>query len=148
MCLMDLYVFGMGSKKDIPQEEVVTVEEQDNNSLRTDQDVNDIGINRLILDYDYLLYKINDYVQSIQLRTNLLCKEQNRLIETDIISGLINSNIEHLNYILKKCDELETHFDMMDQIDQIVQSFKNRLQSVRLEYNELRKRKTKRKGCN
>lgn len=145
---MDLYVFGMGSKKDIPQEEVVTVEEQDNNSLRTDQDVNDIGINRLILDYDYLLYKINDYVQSIQLRTNLLCKEQNRLIETDIISGLINSNIEHLNYILKKCDELETHFDMMDQIDQIVQSFKNRLQSVRLEYNELRKRKTKRKGCN
>lgn len=145
---MDLYVFGMGSKKDIPQEEVVTVEEQDNNSLRTDQDLNDIGINRLILDYDYLLYKINDYVQSIQLRTNLLCKEQNRLIETDIISGLINSNIEHLNYILKKCDELETHFDMMDQIDQIVQSFKNRLQSVRLEYNELRKRKTKRKGCN
>lgn len=145
---MDLYVFGMGSKKDIPQEEVVTVEEQDNNSLRTDQDLNDIGINRLILDYDYLLYKINDYVQSIQLRTSLLCKEQNRLIETDIISGLINSNIEHLNYILKKCDELETHFDMMDQIDQIVQSFKNRLQSVRLEYNELRKRKTKRKGCN
>lgn len=123
----------MGQKEDIPQEE------PGNDSQKIDQDVNDLGINRLILDYDYLLYKINDYVQSIQLRTNLLCKEQNRLIEADIIDGLINANIDHLKYILKKCDELETHFDMMDQIDQIVQSFKDRLQSIRSEYNQLKR---------
>ncbi|KAK5780096.1 hypothetical protein RI543_002638 [Arxiozyma heterogenica] len=129
----------MGQKEDIPQEEVVTEEEPGNDSQKIDQDVNDLGINRLILDYDYLLYKINDYVQSIQLRTNLLCMEQNRLIEADIIDGLINANIDHLTYILEKCDELETHFDMMDQIDQIVQSFKDRLQSIRSEYNQLKK---------
>ncbi|KAK5961001.1 Cnl1p PWA37_001525 [Arxiozyma heterogenica] len=129
----------MGQKEDIPQEEVVTEEEPGNDSQKIDQDVNDLGINRLILDYDYLLYKINDYVQSIQLRTNLLCMEQNRLIEADIIDGLINANIDHLKYILEKCDELETHFDMMDQIDQIVQSFKDRLQSIRSEYNQLKK---------
>lgn len=136
---MDPHAFGMGQKEDIPQEEVVTEEEPGNDSQKIDQDVNDLGINRLILDYDYLLYKINDYVQSIQLRTNLLCMEQNRLIEADIIDGLINANIDHLKYILEKCDELETHFDMMDQIDQIVQSFKDRLQSIRSEYNQLKK---------
>lgn len=131
----------MGGRKNITHEEVVAVEEQGGNPQRTDQDTNDLGINKLILDYDYLIYKINDYVQSIQLRTNLLCKEQNRLIETEIIGGLIDSNINHLNYISKKCDELETHFDMMDQIDLIVQSFKNRLQCVKYEYDDLKKRK-------
>lgn len=97
-----------------------------------------LGINKLIIDYDYLLYRINDYVQSIQYKTELVCKSQNHLINDEIIEGQIDTNIEHFKEILKQCEELENHFDMMDQIDMIVKMFNERLHSITKDYNELK----------
>ena len=105
---------------------------------KSNEEEDALGINKLIVDYDYLLYKINDRVQSIQYRTDLLCKRQNQLIGDDIIRGLIDVNIDHFKHILKQCDELENHFDMMDQIDMIVQTFKNRLQDINTEYTNIK----------
>ncbi|CAL9735861.1 biogenesis of lysosome-related organelles complex 1 subunit Cnl1p [Monosporozyma servazzii] len=112
-------------------------------SRSNEEEEDALGINKLIIAYDYLLYKINDHVQSIQYRTDMMCKRQNQLIEEDIIRGQIDVNIEHFKHILKQCDELETHFDMMDQIDTIVQTFKDRLQDINAEYNNIRRNTSK-----
>ncbi|QLL33170.1 hypothetical protein HG536_0E00810 [Torulaspora globosa] len=97
-----------------------------------------LGIDRLTIDYDYLLYKINDYVASIQLETTAICRRQNELIREQIIDQVMEKNIEGLNNILKKCEELENHFDMLDQIAVISENFKVRLARVLKDYKQLK----------
>lgn len=97
-----------------------------------------LGIDRLTIDYDYLLYKINDYVGSIQLETTAICRRQNELIREQIIDQVMEKNIEGLESILKKCEELENHFDMLDQIAVISENFKVRLAQVLRDYKQLK----------
>lgn len=93
--------------------------------------VNDpFGIDQLSVHYDYLLYRIQDYVTSIQLSTTEICQRQNGLVEKGIIEDVIDVNIREMHHLLNKCEELERHFDMLDQIDSIVQSLGPRLESV------------------
>lgn len=97
-----------------------------------------LGIDKLTIDYDYLLYKINDYVTSIQLETTAICKRQNELITGQIIEQVVEKNIEGLKNILNKCQELENHFDMLDQIAAISETFKVRLRQVLKDYKQLK----------
>ncbi|SCU79763.1 LADA_0B03004g1_1 [Lachancea dasiensis] len=101
-----------------------------NQSESVGQSVDPFGIDRLSVDYDYLLFKIHDVVSSIQLKTIEICEQQNNLVEKGIIEQVIDSNLQNLQELLKKCEELETHFDMLDQIDVIVDSFRPRLEKV------------------
>ncbi|CUS21797.1 LAQU0S04e01002g1_1 [Lachancea quebecensis] len=102
------------------------------------------GIDRLSVDYDYLLYRIQDHVTSIQLSTTEICRQQNQLVEQGIIKDAIDVNIEEMHRMLQKCEELEAHFDMLDQIDGIVQAFRPRLDAIVREHRELT-RSTERK---
>lgn len=98
-----------------------------------------LGIDKLSVDYDYLLYKISDYVSSIQLQTTGICKRQNEIITEGIVEGVIEKNIEDLKELLKKCEELENHFDMLDQIALITETFKIRIVQVVHDYKEVKK---------
>ncbi|QLG72044.1 hypothetical protein HG535_0C03980 [Zygotorulaspora mrakii] len=102
-----------------------------NSELPADDPLN---IDKLSVDYEYLIYKIKDYVQSIELETTQICRKQKELIENDIIVEIIDKNIRELKNILQKCDELENHFDMLDQISIITDAFKERLDNVVKEY--------------
>ncbi|EHN02987.1 YDR357C-like protein [Saccharomyces cerevisiae x Saccharomyces kudriavzevii VIN7] len=98
-----------------------------------------LGIDKLTVDYDYLLYKIKDYVQSIQLDTTELCKKQNELIVNGIIESTIDKNIARFEELLKKCDELENHYEVLNQLATITDTFKERIAEAVNEYNELKK---------
>lgn len=89
-----------------------------------------LGINQLTVDYDYLMYKINDYVQSIQIQTNDLCKQQTALIQEGVIEGTIDKNVAGFKELLEKCSELNNYFDMLEQISMIAEMNKERLSSI------------------
>ncbi|SCU93134.1 LAMI_0E13344g1_1 [Lachancea mirantina] len=95
------------------------------------------GIDRLSVHYDYLLYRIQDYVSSIHLQTTNVCRRQNELVEQGIIGEVIDGNIEQMQKVLRQCEELENEFDKLDQIDQIVQSFHDRIKDVADSYRQL-----------
>ncbi|GCE98871.1 cyclin cln1 [Zygosaccharomyces mellis] len=97
------------------------------------------GIDRLSMDYDYLLYKISDYVSSIEFQTNEICKRQNVLITENIVNGIVDENIENFKEIVTKCEKLENYFDMLDQINMITENFKTRITLVARDYRELQK---------
>lgn len=97
-------------------------------------------IDRLTVHYDYLLYKIQDYVSSIHLHTTEICKRQNELVTKEVIEGIIDENIAELQKLLVQCEELESSFDMLDQIDVIVQTFKQRIEDVVKEHKSLKKK--------
>ncbi|AQZ10767.1 CNL1 (YDR357C) [Zygosaccharomyces parabailii] len=99
-----------------------------------------LGIDKLSVDYDYLLYKIADYVSSIEFQTNQICKRQHELITEHIVSEIVEENIKMFKELMRKCEELENHFDMLDQINLITEKFKMRLAQVSRDYKELHKR--------
>ncbi|AQZ14930.1 CNL1 (YDR357C) [Zygosaccharomyces parabailii] len=99
-----------------------------------------LGIDKLSVDYDYLLYKIADYVSSIEFQTNQICKRQHELITEHIVSEIVEENIKMFKELMRKCEELENHFDMLDQINLITEKFKMRLAQVSRDYKELNKR--------
>lgn len=138
-CLYVNSVFGMDRERYSPEGTRSSGPVLPTEGQEQEEEVDTLGINKLIVDYDYLLYKINDHVQSIQYRTDQICKRQNQLVEQDIIEGQIDFNIDQFKKLLKHCDELETHFDMMDQIDLIAKSFKDRLQNITMEYSNIKR---------
>ena len=94
-----------------------------------------LGINKLAVDYDYLMYKIDDYVQSIQIQTHDICMQHNKVIKEDIIEGIIDKNIAQSKTLLENCNELENYFDMLEQIAFISDTFRQRLDNI---YDELK----------
>ncbi|CAI4038216.1 hypothetical protein SMKI_04G5570 [Saccharomyces mikatae IFO 1815] len=98
-----------------------------------------LGIDKLTIDYDYLLYKIKDYVQSIQLDTTELCKKQNEVMVNGIIENTIDKNISKFKQLLEKCDALENHYEMLNQLAMITDTFKERIAEAVNDYNELKK---------
>ncbi|SMN19685.1 similar to Saccharomyces cerevisiae YDR357C CNL1 Protein of unknown function [Maudiozyma saulgeensis] len=89
-----------------------------------------LGINKLAVDYDYLMYKINDYVQSIQIQTHAICQQHDTVIKDDIVEGIIDKNVAEFKVLLEQCNELENYFDMLEQIAFISETFKERLDTI------------------
>lgn len=95
-------------------------------------------VDKLSVHYDYLLYKIQDHVSSIHWKTTEIVKKQNEIVDKGIIEEVIDVNIRELRSLLEKCQELENHFDLLNQIDAIVQNFPERIDQVIKEYKELK----------
>lgn len=97
-----------------------------------------LGIDKLTVDYDYLRYKISDYIKSIQIQTDELCKRQYDLIEDDIIEGILDKNVQDFKDLLAKCEELDNYFEMLKQLETITGSFKKRLATISAEYKAIK----------
>ncbi|CAH00010.1 Cnl1p [Kluyveromyces lactis] len=115
-------------------ENITAVEPQENNDVEADSDP--FNIDKLIVDYDYLLYKIQDELESIQLKTLEICQKQNEIVEHGIIEEVIDGNIGMAKDLLQKCDDLEKHYDQLDAVEGIVVSFKSRLKGVITQYKK------------
>ncbi|KAG0664561.1 Cyclin cln1 [Maudiozyma exigua] len=103
-----------------------------------------LGINKLAVDYDYLMYKIDDYVQSIQLQTHSICMQHDKVIKEEIIEGIIDKNIAEFKALLESCNELENYFDMLEQISFISDTFRQRLDGICNELKTLKRGKVQR----
>lgn len=100
-----------------------------------------LGINKLAVDYDYLMYKIDDYVQSIQLQTHNICMQHDKVIKKEIIEGIIDKNVAEFKTLLESCNELENYFDMLEQISFISDTFRQRLDDICNELKTLKRGK-------
>lgn len=94
-------------------------------------------VDQLILHYDYLLYKIQDYVSTIHYETTQIIKQQHELITEGIINETINFNILVLKDLLAKCENLDQYFDRIEAIEDIVDAFGERLDKLMVKYHEL-----------
>ncbi|AAS52923.1 AER242Cp [Eremothecium gossypii ATCC 10895] len=104
------------------------------------EDVNNdpFRVDQLILDYDYMLYRIKDHVASIHLATTELCRKQNQLVCTGIVEEIIDSNIKNVRELLTKCKELETYFEQLHAIDGIVSTFHERMDEIVKQYRDIK----------
>lgn len=87
-------------------------------------------VDQLILDYDYLVYRIRDHISSVHVETTNVCRRQHELITKGIVEEVVHKNIEELGDILNKSKELEEYFTQLNAIDAIVASFHERVEDI------------------
>ncbi|AMD19176.1 HBR275Cp [Eremothecium sinecaudum] len=87
-------------------------------------------VDQLILDYDYLIYRIKDHVSTIHLETTNACRRQHDLITKGIVEDIIENNIKELRNVLGKCKELEAYILQLNALDSIVNTFHERVNEV------------------
>ncbi|KAH3900224.1 related to Biogenesis of lysosome-related organelles complex 1 subunit CNL1 [Saccharomycodes ludwigii] len=115
----------------LPQDQEQTVineniDDQDQNGDSLDP----LDINKLSLDYDYLMYKISDYISAIHQQTTDIVRQQSDLITKGIINTQIDQTIENCKGVLSKCHDLEDACDMLENIDSIIDEFFIRLRNI------------------
>lgn len=113
-----------------------------NNSIREGQEAScqaeddPFNVDKLIVDYDYVLYKILDQMESIQMKTTEICRRQHELVERGVIEKVIDKNIAGVKELLEKCEELEKQYDQLAAVNEIAETFNIRLKNVANKYRE------------
>ncbi|CCE64375.1 hypothetical protein TPHA_0H01690 [Tetrapisispora phaffii CBS 4417] len=109
----------------------------ENTSAEHVESKDNLGVDKLNVDFDYLLYKIKDYISTIELQTNEMCRKRHQLITKDIIEDIVDKNIADFKELLAKCEDLENYYNMLDQIEVITGTFEERLNQIVLDYSEI-----------
>lgn len=102
-----------------PQEEEHSYNEEEDDPL---------GVKRLALSFDYLLYKIQDRVTQLAEQTHLSVERTVGDAEEQLV--LVEESITRLRALTRTCDEIETEFLGVEQIGVIVREFTNRLDAL------------------
>ncbi|AGO12582.1 AaceriAER242Cp [[Ashbya] aceris (nom. inval.)] len=114
------------------------VTEAGDSSQAEDVNRDPFRVDQLILDYDYLLYRIKDHVASIHLATTEVCRKQNQLVCSGIVEEIIDNNIKNVRELLAKCKELEAYFEQLNAIDGIVSTFHERMDEIVKQYRDIK----------
>lgn len=83
----------------------------------------------LAVNYEYLMYKINDHIGNLAEKTNLAVEQKKRLIEDDyFVKQLdIESQLKQADDLLAECNEVERQLMKLDQLYGFAEDFKQRI---------------------
>ncbi|CDK24618.1 unnamed protein product [Kuraishia capsulata CBS 1993] len=96
-----------------------------------------LEVKSLALEFDYLIYKIQDRVKTLSDQTKDSVTAQKVNYENDI--ARINANIGQINDLVRECDLIENEFVKIEQISQIAKDFTMRLTQVEKKLQQRRK---------
>lgn len=90
-----------------------------------------LGLKELALNYDYLIYKMNDHMNNLSEQTYTAVKEKEVLVNEYLEKKLqLDKEMKEIDLILKKCEQLELEFMKLDQLSSFIEGFKNRLDTI------------------
>lgn len=86
----------------------------------------------LAVNYEYLMYKINDHIGNLSEKTNVAVEEKRRLIEDDyFVKQLdIDTQLKHADDLLAECNEVEQQLMKLDQLYGFADDFKQRISDL------------------
>jgi hypothetical protein len=103
-------------------------ESQDHQPNYTEEEDDPLGVKKLALSFDYLVYQITEKVQSLALQTEDTVKYKKQVAETQL--NEVEESITSLNKLLKACEDLDNDFTKLEQISLIVTDFKTRIRQL------------------
>lgn len=112
-----------------------TVQEDDHDSNIEPEDP--LGLKELALNYDYLIYKINDYVKNLSEQTFESVCLKDKMIKEEILGKKLDldNEMERVDHLIAKCDELELEFLKLDQLNLFIDDFKKRVKNLENRFN-------------
>lgn len=90
-----------------------------------------LGLKELALNYDYLIYKMNDHMNNLSELTYTAVKDKEILVNEYLEKKLqLDKEMKEIDSILQKCEELELEFMKLDQLSSFIEGFKKRLDTI------------------
>lgn len=93
-----------------------------------------LGVKKLALSFDYLLFKIKERVEGLAEQT--LLSVQNTRDGTDLQMVDVAKSINKLKECQQSCRQLSDEFMMIEQIGHIVEGFRGRLALLEKEFRD------------
>ncbi|KAI5961994.1 hypothetical protein KGF57_001534 [Candida theae] len=102
------------------------------------QETDPLELHKLSLSYDYLMFKIKDYIKTLTDQTYDSVLRKQNLINDDYFEKQLNLSrqYEDIDKLLKTCNELEQEFMKIDQLEMFVRDFKQRLDAIEKRFAE------------
>ncbi|CAI5757595.1 unnamed protein product [Candida verbasci] len=110
-----------------------------NNSTESLEDADPLELRQLSLSYDYLMYKIKDHIQQLTDQTYESIKQKQQIIFTDYFENQLklSNNYKEIDDMLKICNQLESEFLKLDQLELFINDFKLRIDNLEKEFERL-----------
>lgn len=122
--LVTLHDTGSGA---LPSSEEPVLQEEDDDPL---------GVKQLSLNFEYLMYKINDRVKTLSEQTEEVITNQHVKYSKDI--DKIDHDINCIDTLTKKYQLIMTEFVKLEQLAYIVKDFDSRLASIETKVKKLK----------
>lgn len=93
----------------------------------------------LAVEYDYLMYKINDHIANLAEITYQSVTTKRKLIDEEYFDQQLHldEQLEDADRLIDKCKELELLFMKLDQLYMFVGDFKTRLSTLEREFSQI-----------
>ncbi|EGW34965.1 uncharacterized protein SPAPADRAFT_145674 [Spathaspora passalidarum NRRL Y-27907] len=108
------------------------------NNIESD-DPDPLELRKLALSYDYLMYKINDYISNLTEITYRSIQTKQGLINEEYFDKQLqlSSQFEQIDQMLTTCNQLELEFLKLDQLELFISEFKQRLGKLEQEFQAI-----------
>lgn len=97
-----------------------------------------LGLKELALNYDYSIYKINDYINNLSEMTFESVSKKDKLIKQEYFHEQLNlaEELDLVDKLVQKCNDIELEFMKIDQLQMFINDFKLRLSAVEQGFSE------------
>lgn len=99
------------------------------------EDDDPLQLKQLAVNYDYLIYKINDHIAVLSEQTFRLMKTKQQLTEEYLQDKLhLEEEFANIDELIGHCKEIELTFMKLDQLRMFVDDFHQRLNYLEQEF--------------
>lgn len=111
----------------------------ENHSQEVPEDDDPLHLKQLALNYDYLIYKINDHISTLSEQTYQSVSNKQILIKQNYLQDQLglDKEMNNINQLIDQCNDLESNFMKLNQLETFVNDFKSRLQYLEEEFSKL-----------
>lgn len=104
----------------------------------SNDDPDPLELKKLSLNYDYLMYKIKDYINTLTEQTYQSILSKQYQINQEYLHDQLNlfDNYETIDEMLKTISQLEMEFLKLDQLEVFIEDFKQRLNVLEHEFDK------------
>lgn len=104
-----------------------------------EEDDDPLALKSLAVQFDYLMFKINDHYATLADQTYLAVVAKRDTIEHDYLGQQleVEKQIGEIDDLISSCDDLELEFKKLDQIEGFVEDFKTRLSLLEQAFHSL-----------
>lgn len=96
-------------------------------------------LKELAVNYDYLIYKINDTIATLSEKTFQSINNKNKLINESYLNDQLqlNEELQDIDKLITQSKDLEMTFMKLDQLNLFVEDFKSRISYLEDEFDKL-----------
>ena len=122
---------GLNSTPSTPKNQPVSPTTKTSSRISS-QETDPLELHKLSLSYDYLMFKIKDYIKTLTDQTYDSVLQKHDYIKHDYFERQLNlpQQYKEIDKLLKTCDDIEQEFMKIDQLEMFVNDFKQRLDVI------------------